>query len=311
MTTAPTAAFTQVAQRLDPGNKLLRTWPLTGGVSAQMTALEITQPDGQVIKVVVRQHGEADRAQNPNVAADEFRLLQFVQSVGLAVPTPLYVDQSTTIFPTPYLVIEYIDGQPIVTATNTVALTRQMADYLAHLHHVDGSTHALAFLAHQTARYTAKLRPRPTHLDVSLHEDTMRDVLEAVWPLPQHNPTVLLHGDFWPGNMLWRDDHLVAVVDWEDAAVGDPLADLAISRLDLLWAFGEDAMHQFTAHYATRTTVDLTNLPYWDLCAALRPAFQIATWAGDPVTEQRMRDRHRWFVSQAMALIGASLPGVA
>jgi aminoglycoside phosphotransferase (APT) family kinase protein len=38
---------------------------------------------------------------------------------------------------------------------------------------------------------------------------------------------VLLHGDFWPGNALWRDGALVAILDWEDAAIGDPLADVA------------------------------------------------------------------------------------
>jgi aminoglycoside phosphotransferase (APT) family kinase protein len=35
----------------------------------------------------------------------------------------------------------------------------------------------------------------------------------------------LLHGDYWPDNTLWRDGRLVCVIDWEDAALGDPLAD--------------------------------------------------------------------------------------
>src|SRR5438067_5191571 len=28
------------------------------------------------------------------------------------------------------------------------------------------------------------------------------------------NERVLLHGDFWPGDTLWRDGRLVAVIDW-------------------------------------------------------------------------------------------------
>jgi aminoglycoside phosphotransferase (APT) family kinase protein len=34
--------------------------------------------------------------------------------------------------------------------------------------------------------------------------------------------------------VLWRDGRIVAVIDWEDAQVGDPLADLANTRLELL-----------------------------------------------------------------------------
>ena len=70
-------------------------------------------------------------------------------------------------------------------------------------------------------------------------------LLEEVWPLSQQNRSVLLHGDFWPGNILWRDGQIVGVIDWEDAAFGDPLADIANTRLELLWAFGVEAMRQF------------------------------------------------------------------
>ncbi len=34
--------------------------------------------------------------------------------------------------------------------------------------------------------------------------------------------------------MLWKDGQLVAVIDWEDAPLGDPLADVANSRLESL-----------------------------------------------------------------------------
>ncbi|MGH2481418.1 MAG: phosphotransferase family protein, partial [Ktedonobacteraceae bacterium] len=126
-----------------------------------------------------------------------------------------------------------------------------------------------------------------------------RDALEAVWPLPQQNASVLLHGDFWPGNIVWNDGQLVAVIDWEDAASGDPLADVANGRLEILWAFGIDAMQSFTQQYQSMTTLDFTDLPYWDLCAALRPASKISEWGVDDTTEKTMRERHKWFVARA------------
>jgi aminoglycoside phosphotransferase (APT) family kinase protein len=120
------------------------------------------------------------------------------------------------------------------------------------------------------------------------------------------NQPALLHGDFWPGNLLWKDGKLVAVIDWEDAEVGNPLADFAISRLDILWIFGLDALHAFTERYQSLVTLDFSQLAYWDLFAALRPASRIAAWAAgwpqlgrSDITEATMRAGHRWFVNQA------------
>jgi aminoglycoside phosphotransferase (APT) family kinase protein len=136
-------------------------------------------------------------------------------------------------------------------------------------------------------------------LDDSLSEGAIRDALVAAWPLPRRNRPALLHGDYWPGNILWQDGRLVAIVDWEDAARGDPLADLANSRLEVLWAFGIEAMRLFTHHYRATTALDVANLPYWDLYAALRPASKLSTWGLDDATETAMREGHGLFVAQA------------
>lgn len=151
------------------------------------------------------------------------------------------------------------------------------------------------------------LRERSTHADASVDERHIRATLEAAWPFPQHNTSVLLHGDFWPGNILWHDGQLVAVIDWEDAQLGDPLADVANSRLEILWAFGFDAMQSFTQQYQSMTAIDFTNLPYWDLCAALRPASKFAEWAADDLTQKAMQEGHRWFITQAFEKLSVQL----
>lgn len=291
--------FAQIVQKIDPQSKLLRAWELKGGVSAQVIALEIERPDGQTQKMIVRRHGAVDLQQNPHIAADEFKLLQITRSAGLATPAPYYVDQSEDISPTPYVVIEYIEGKTEFALDYVADFIPQLATHLAQIHAVDCSNLDLSFLPKQEQRYARKISQRPPKLDESIDEGRIRDVLESAGRLSQHNTTVLLHGDFWPGNLLWKDGRLVAVIDWEDAALGDPLADVANTRLEILWAFGIDAMHGFTQHYQSITTIDFTNLPIWDLFAALRPAFKIAEWAGDDVAEQRMRERHRLFVVQA------------
>ena len=97
----------------------------------------------------------------------------------------------------------------------------------------------------------------------------------------------------------------MAAIDWEDAALGDPLADLANSRLEILWAFGIDAMYSFTRQYRSMTSIDFTNLPYWDLCAALWPVNQIANWGLDETTVKTMKEKHRWFAGRAFEQLSA------
>jgi aminoglycoside phosphotransferase (APT) family kinase protein len=306
MTTSKThQQFEQLVQKIDPQSKLLRAWELKGGVSAQVTALEIERSGGQIQKMIVRRHGAVDLRNNPQIAADEFKLLQITQSAGLATPTPYYLDQSGDIFPNPYVVIEYVEGQTEFTLDYIGDFIPQFTIHLARIHAVDCSNVDLSFLPRQEQKYTRKISERPERLDESIGEGRIRDVLESFGQLSQHNASVLLHGDFWPGNILWKDGRLVAVIDWEDAAVGDPLADVANTRLEILWAFGIEAMHSFTQHYTSITTIDFANLPFWDLFAALRPASKLAEWAADDVTEQRMRERHKLFVARAFEKLSA------
>ena len=291
--------FEQVVHKFDPYSKLIRTWELKGGVSAQMMALEIERPDGHTKKMIVRQHDEVDHKHNPHVVADEFKLLQLLRSVGLAVPEPYYLDQSGEIFSMPYIIIEYIEGKPEFVSSDVTDFILQLTSHLSRIHQVDCSNLDVSFLTQQEKIIAKGLRERPTNVGKSEDERRIRETLESVWPIHQRNLSVLLHGDFWPGNILWRDGQLVAVIDWEDAALGDPLADVANSRREILWAFGIDAMQSFTHQYQSMTAIDFTNLPYWDLCAALRWASQISEWGLDDTTEKTMREVHGWFITQA------------
>lgn len=291
--------FEQLVLKIDPQSRLLRTWELTGGVSARVTALEIERPDGLHQKLIVRQHGATDLRGNPNIAADEFNLLQILQSAGVPAPVPYYFDQSGDIFSTPFVVIEYIEGHTEFSPVDLDDFLLTLATYLAQLHSTDWSRFDLSFLPDQAKLYDDKFRARPAKIDDSLEEGRIRDVLEPAWPFPRRNASLLLHGDYWPGNILWHEGRLAGIIDWEDAHVGDPLADLAISRLEILWAFGMDALRTFTLHYQSLTRLDFSALPYWDLCAALRPAFQIATWEGNSAREEIMRIKHHLFVTQA------------
>src|SRR5688572_18271720 len=138
--------FERLVQKLAPQSKLLRIWPLKGGISAEMTAFEIEGAEGQRRKMIVRRPGEAPLKRNPQAAAEEFKLLQLAQALGLATQKPYYLDQSGEIFSTPAFVIEYIEGKPEFAPPNLTDFSLQLATQLARIHSLDGSNPDLSFL---------------------------------------------------------------------------------------------------------------------------------------------------------------------
>ncbi len=298
----------QIVRAIDPRARLLRTWALRGGISSSMIALEIALSDGATRRLIVRRPSGWAVQRNPCGASDEFRLLQHLQIAGLPTPLPVYIDESAS---EPFFVVEYIDGAPDFAPADLSGTIAQLASHLAAIHRVEGVATELAFL-----QLHPRHRPEPLVLppgaDKTLGVARICEALATACPLPAKNGIALLHGDYWPGNVLWKNAVLVGVIDWEDSQIGDPLADLAISRLDVLWAYGEGAMHELTACYQRIANVDLTDLAYWDLDAALRPVFNIAQWAsgwrelGRPdVTEATLRAGHAQFVGQALDALSA------
>ena len=89
----------------------------------------------------------------------------------------------------------------------------------------------------------------------------------------------LIHRDYHPGNVLWRDGAVTGVVDWACASVGSPDADVGHCRMNLAGSLGLAAADRFLdAHRACadRGPYD----PYWDVAAALG-GFEdgdVATW---------------------------------
>ena len=298
-----------------PGGTLQRVWSLTGGMSAQLTALELLLPDGQTQRLVVRQPNPVVLRHNPQAAAVEYRLLQLLFAAGVPVPQPLWLDESAKILPTPYVVTAFVAGKMDFALEYASRYAVQMAEQLAAIHRMKGWKGLGLPLAKGCWEQTSSAKA-----NAALGEEPIRAALTKYGLWQPQNELVLLHGDFWPGNVLWEGGELTAVLDWEDAKVGDPLLDLAISRLDLAWIFSPETAEVFTKRYGELTAVSLTNLPYWDLCAALRfiriTQANLAPWAAyyqpfnrPDITEETIHRNYLWFVNQALAKWGESLIG--
>jgi aminoglycoside phosphotransferase (APT) family kinase protein len=299
----PDPELLAILQRAFPGSALCAYDALGGGISARAVVAEVALADGATTKVVVRRPQQATHEAALAVVHREHAALTLCSAAGIPVPNPRHLDDAGAA-----LVLDYVEGAPDLAPAALDDALRQAATQLVRIHRVALPSGGSPLPSNHDFVGDVLTHPPPL-LDVLLDEATVRAELARHWPWPQHNGDALLHGDYWPGNVLWRHGQLVAVLDWEEAAIGDPLADIALARLDVLWAFGEAAMQVFTQHYRDQHALDWRNLPLWDLRVALRPMSNLARWApayvGSPIcrpdiNEQTMRDGHRRFVAQAL-----------
>ena len=222
-----TPALAEVAAELEPHGELVVVRELTGGVSAEVVALDIATADGGRRRVVFRRHRVGDVKQHVRtVTAKEHRLLDALHSTGFAVPEPyLYVE--TVAGPGSYLVMEWIDGSTELRSTEVDAALDQMARFLVELHTLDPYALPIPELEPIEDPYVAVM----PYLASTKIGRNVAAKLSSDRARHGSNRRALLHGDYWPGNVLWRDGRLVAVLDWEERDRGDPMADLATAAL--------------------------------------------------------------------------------
>jgi aminoglycoside phosphotransferase (APT) family kinase protein len=142
----PASALAGLVATIAPDASLIRAWPLRGGISARMTALELRSADGETRRVILRQPGSWALAEDPRAAAREYGVLQTVRGVGIRAPAPLLLDETGTILPFPYLVVEFVDGQVEHSPAYTQTYVAEIAAELARIHRVDVTRPELASL---------------------------------------------------------------------------------------------------------------------------------------------------------------------
>jgi aminoglycoside phosphotransferase (APT) family kinase protein len=274
--------------------RLQKVWEMEGGVSASVWGLEIEHANGEVEKLILREG--ATKA--PSMS--ELHLLLMLHRVGLPVPKGYGCGSGET-FPSNFIIMEFVDGKADFAPDNLPSLLEQMLNTLLKIHAVSLIEHDFSFLPKYRERVLNRLE-RPSQ---SSEENRIYEAIKPFFSQEASAREVLLHGDYWAGNLLWNEGKLLAVIDWEDAALGEPLADLANARLELLWAYGVEAMQRFTEGYqANMQDVDFSDLPYWDLFAALRPMNQISTWGLEAEKLAKMQGELAWFAEQAFQKLG-------
>lgn len=268
-------ALEQVRDALAPGGRIRRYRPLHGGVSSSVHLVRLEMADGQRQDVVVRRYG-ADWHTDPAACLREFRLLHILAAHGFPAPRPLLLEPTGGPFGVPTVVMTRVPGRPQLAPHAMDDYLRQLAGTLARLHALplDG----LDFLPHQR-----DLANRSLATPYAGKDPLQRSVWQharGAWPAVAAAPAgeALLHGDYWPGNVLWARGRLTAVVDWEQPRLGDPTKDVATCRGDLTVLFGPDVADTFVACYEAAAGRRVANLPFWDVFVCTWALAEVDDW---------------------------------
>lgn len=285
-------------KRIFPGSHLIDIRLAPGSYSNFTHILTVREPSGAEFSIVVRRYqafGHYDRGQK---ARREYAALQCACRNGIPAPQPLYLDDDGALLGIPGIVTRYVPGAQVESPADPLAWARALAETLARIHAVplDFTPRSLLLDANDEATWFLHSESIPDfmrdHPDGGRVWQAVRSGFPRLLPVP---PT-LVHVDYWPGNVLWDNGRVSAVVDWEEAAFGDPAIDVAYCRMDMALRGMPQAANEFLHAYETTTGHPLANVGFWELAAAARPMFSPQGW----VDQSPQKEIFSRFIDQAI-----------
>ncbi len=182
----------------------------------------------------------------------EAQLLKALQDTPVRVPRVLAVCAEEQVIGCPFYVMEYVPGEVIVaqvpdaldSPTERRRIAEELIDALVEIHAVDWRAVGLegfgkpsGYLQRQVRRFSGLWEHNKTR-DIPAVQRVSSWLAQN---MPSSGPATIVHGDYRLGNTIFAAQppaRLIAVLDWEMATIGDPLADLGY--LCMFWAQDDD-----------------------------------------------------------------------
>jgi aminoglycoside phosphotransferase (APT) family kinase protein len=224
------------------------------------------------------------------------------------VPAALALCEDAEIIGQPFILTQFIPGVAITRhlpasyPANGGTLRRigeELVDGLAAVHRVEWRTSGIEssapfdYVPRQIERFVSARRAEAVRELPLLFR--VADWLVA--EMPRERPAALIHGDYHLDNTLFSEDapRLAAIIDWELATVGDPLADVALMLafwgprpvaapgFAFVQAVSRDhptvSREELAARWSAATGIGVERLPYylafalWRLAAIVEGAY--------------------------------------
>lgn len=190
-------------------------------------------------RLVLRRKPFGDILPSAHAVDREFRLLSRLYPCGFPVPEPIALCEDTGVIGSVFYVMAHVDGRslwdgrlPGLSCGDRRQIYETLVVKLAHLHSIDPIKAGLSefgrkgdYFERQIGRWTKQYRAAETEI--------VPEMDRLINWLPQTRPSQsdirVTHGDYRIDNAIFAHNTPVvkAVIDWELATLGDPLADFA------------------------------------------------------------------------------------
>jgi len=171
----------------------------------------------------------------------EFRVMQSLESTSIPVPKTYWLELDEKWLGKCFFIMEKVPGNATPFRTGLFApenatlrseVAKQWVEILVHIHTVDWKELGLSFLGvPEVGTDCAQREIEKWEEVIDKHKLEPQPILtEALLWLKKNKPETehitLLHGDFKQDNILFKDEKITAILDWEMTHLGDPMEDL-------------------------------------------------------------------------------------
>lgn len=197
-------------------------------------------------KWVLRRPPLGNKIASAHDVSREFIFYEALKNSAIPVPRAIAYSDDETIMGAQFYLMDYVDGEIYETPEDVapVSLTDRrklgisLAHTLARIHNWDFAGSKIetiskpsGYLERQVSGWSKQWeKSERGSSDTSKAITDLSDRLKRA--LPETRKTSIVHGDFRIANCMFhknRPSEIVAVLDWEMATLGDPLADLGYS----------------------------------------------------------------------------------
>lgn len=192
---------------------------------------------------VVRRPPQGELLPKAHDMGREFRIISGLGSTDVPVPIAYGYCEDPSVTGAHFYVMSEVDGRAMYTPEMVeewlsiearVQLGRSFMDTLAALHSIDPADVGLDDLGRHDGYVARQLRTwygswEASKAGADYDDDTVHELHTLLSEqLPEQGPARVVHGDYGLHNvMVAENGTITAVLDWEIATLGDPLADFA------------------------------------------------------------------------------------
>ncbi|MGZ4734510.1 MAG: phosphotransferase family protein [Acidimicrobiia bacterium] len=260
----PAAARAWVRDAFGPGTRVVSAHTRAGGTSSAVHAVTVEGANGTRHDLVLRRYVRADwLAREPDLAEHEARVLSVLGRSAVAAPRLVAVDPTGEQCDVPAVLMTRLPGRIRWSPRDVDPYLDRLVDALLTIHAVPIPPGVAIRAFRPYYEHEVLEPPAGTTCPAA-----WRRAIEVHAGTPPSDERAFIHRDFHPGNVLWTGDTVSGIVDWCDASIGVPDADVGHCRINLAHQLGYDVAEQFGARYRERSGRGGYH-PYWDLVDAV------------------------------------------